>query len=141
MFKYALALAAAFAFATPAVAQHAHGNKGPNGGIMEDIAGVHAEMLASGNTITVNILDEGGKPLASKGYTATALVIRVTEREPALVKETGGEGGIFSSWQEVPINQGFRGCLLKLCVPVRCPACRGQYASLFIGNVGRTKAI
>jgi hypothetical protein len=82
VFKYALALAAAFAFATPAVAQHAHGNKGPNGGLMEDVAGVHAELLTSGNAITVNIVDEGGKPLATKGYTASALVIRGAEREP-----------------------------------------------------------
>jgi len=88
MFKYALALAAAFAFAAPAVAQHSHGNKGPNGGIMEDVAGVHAELLTSGNTITINILDEGNKPLATKGYTASALVIRGAEREPVALTPT-----------------------------------------------------
>jgi hypothetical protein len=88
MFKYALALAASLAFASPAVAQHSHGSKGPNGGLMEDVAGVHAELLTSGNTITVNVLDEGGKPVATKGFTASALVIRGSEREPVQLAPT-----------------------------------------------------
>jgi hypothetical protein len=58
--KYVLALIAAIALAAPAAAQHSHGaQKGPNGGPMEDVAGVHAELVAGGNTITLNIFDEG----------------------------------------------------------------------------------
>jgi hypothetical protein len=81
--KFALALLAtiALALAPPAVAQHSHGTKGPNGGLMEDVAGVHAELLTSGNTITINIFDEGNKPVATKGFTAAALVVRGSERE------------------------------------------------------------
>ena len=79
---YALAFVAALALAAPASAQHAHGaQKGPNGGPMEDVAGVHAELLTSGNTITINVFDEGNKPVATRGFAASALVVRGSERE------------------------------------------------------------
>jgi hypothetical protein len=79
-----LALIAAFAWFAPAVAQHSHApgtQKGPNGGLMEDVAGVHAELVTSGNTITINVFDESNKPLPTKGYTASVLVVRGPERE------------------------------------------------------------
>lgn len=79
--KYALVLVAALALAGAAAAQHAHGSKGPNGGQMEDVAGVHAELLISGNTITINIFDEGSKAVATKGFTGSALVVSGAERE------------------------------------------------------------
>ena len=41
-----------------------------------------------------------------------------------LTEDIGGEGGIFLSLQKMPVNQGFRSCLLTLCVPVECPLCR-----------------
>lgn len=79
--KYVLALIATFALCWPATAQHSHGSKGPNGGIMEDVAGVHAELLTSGNTITINILNEGGKPVSTKAFTGSALVVSGSSRE------------------------------------------------------------
>ena len=80
--KYALALIAAIMFAAPAAAQHSHGaQKGPNGGPMEDVAGVHAELLTAGSTITINVFDESNKPLATKGFSGAALVVRGSERE------------------------------------------------------------
>jgi hypothetical protein len=48
---------------------------------MEDVADVHAELLTSANTITVNIFDERGKPLNTKGYTGSALVVSGSNRE------------------------------------------------------------
>ena len=89
--KYALALIAALAFATPALAQHKHGDnhKGPNGGPVEDIAGVHAELVVSGTTITLNILDEANKPLPSKGYAGSALVVTGSEREAVTLAPSG----------------------------------------------------
>lgn len=87
--KNALALVLAFAMAGSAVAQHAHGaQKGPNGGMMEDVAGVHAELVASGTTITINIFDEAIKPVATKGFTASVLVVRGSEREPVTLTPT-----------------------------------------------------
>jgi hypothetical protein len=79
--KYVLALIATITLSGPAAAQHAHGDKGPNGGQMVDVAGVHAELMTAGNTITVNVLDEDNKPVATKGFTASALVSRGPERE------------------------------------------------------------
>lgn len=87
--KYVLALIAAIVLSWPAAAQHSHGNKGPNGGLMEDVAGVHAELLTSGNTITVNILNEGGKPLSTKAYTGSALVVSGSNRETVALAPSG----------------------------------------------------
>jgi nitrogen fixation protein FixH len=88
--KYALALIAALAFAAPAAAQHSHGaQKGPNGGQMEDVAGVHAELVTSGNTITINVFDEGNKPIATTGFSGAALVVRGSERETVTLAPSG----------------------------------------------------
>ena len=88
--KYTFALVAALVFAGPAVAQHAHGNqKGPNGGQMEDIAGVHAELLTSGNTITVNIFNEGGKPLSTRAYSGSILMVSGSNRETVNLAPSG----------------------------------------------------
>ena len=88
--KYLLALITALVFAAPAAAQHAHGNqKGPNGGPMEDVAGVHAELLTSGNTITINIFDEANKPIATKGFSAAALIVSGSDRETLTLAASG----------------------------------------------------
>ena len=43
----------------------------------------------SGNTITLNILDEDDKPLPSKGYTGSALVVTGSEREAVTLVPSG----------------------------------------------------
>lgn len=48
---------------------------------MEDVAGVHAELVTAGSTITLNILDDANKPILTKGFVASALVVRGAERE------------------------------------------------------------
>lgn len=65
----------------PALAQHVHQQKGPNGGQLEDIAGIHIEMVASGRNVTFNVLDDAVKPMSSKGITASALLTSGGERE------------------------------------------------------------
>lgn len=87
--KHALILAAALAFATPAFGQHSHGSKGPNGGVMEDVAGVHAEFVTAGNALTFNILDENNKPIATKAYTGSVLVVSGSERETVTLAPSG----------------------------------------------------
>lgn len=65
-----------------AVAQHSHGNtKGPNGGPMQDVAGVHAELLMSGSTVTINLFDEANKPASAKGFSGSVLVVSGSARE------------------------------------------------------------
>jgi hypothetical protein len=89
LMTYVLALLATLALSGPAAAQHVHGAKGPNGGQMEDVAGVHAELMTAGNTITINMFDEGNKPVATKGFTASALVSRGPERETVALVPSG----------------------------------------------------
>jgi hypothetical protein len=87
--KHVLVLIATLALAGAAAAQHAHGDKGPNGGQMLDVADVHAELLTSGNTITINIFDEGNNPIATKGFTASVLIVRGSERETLTLAPSG----------------------------------------------------
>ena len=88
--RYALALIAAFALTSPAVAQHAHGaQKGPNGGLMEDVAGVHAELIVAGNNVTINVLDEKSKPVATKGYSGSVLIVSGANRETVTLEPSG----------------------------------------------------
>ena len=102
--KYLLPIIAVLAFVTPAVAQHAHGQKGPNGGQMEDVAGVHAELVTSGTSITVNVYDEGNKPVPTKAFTASVLIASGPDRETlALVPQ--GENSLKGEAKK-PIAKG-----------------------------------
>ncbi|MGE0290605.1 MAG: hypothetical protein AB7F35_21535 [Acetobacteraceae bacterium] len=53
---------------------HSHGDKGPKGGAMQDVAGVHAELMVADRTLTVNIYDEDNKPVPASGFSGSALV-------------------------------------------------------------------
>lgn len=71
-------------------AQHKHGDtKGPNGGPMRDVAGVHVELLTSGNTLTFNLLDEANKPVSVKGFTGTAVVVFLSDKETVQLTPSG----------------------------------------------------
>ena len=74
--KKFLVVVAMVLWAAVAVAQHSHGSmKGPNGGPMQDVVGVHAELMVWGNVVTINILDESNKPISAKGFSGTALIV------------------------------------------------------------------
>ena len=80
--KHALVLMAALALSGFAVLAPAFAEKGPNGGQMEDVAGVDAELLVSGATLTFNIFaDDENKPIATKGYTGAVLIVSGADRE------------------------------------------------------------
>lgn len=87
--KYIVAILAALAIVSPATAQHSHGAKGPNGGTMEDVAGVHAELIADGANVKFNILDEDNKPVATKQFTGTVLIVSGSERETITLAPSG----------------------------------------------------
>ncbi|MFH1604859.1 MAG: hypothetical protein ABIH03_13230 [Pseudomonadota bacterium] len=83
-------MAAAVLLSGPALAQHAHDNqKGPNGGPMEDVAGVHAELLVSGQAVTVNVFDEAGKPVDTTGYTGSAMIVSGSDRRTLPLAASG----------------------------------------------------
>jgi len=42
---------------------------------------VVAELVTSGNTLTVHVFDEGGKPVPTKGFSGSALVVAGANKE------------------------------------------------------------
>ena len=88
--KTLIAAALSLALVGSAMAQHKHGaHKGPNGGPVEDVAGVHAELVTAGTTVTFNILDDNNKPVSAKGMTGSALIVSGSEKEAVKLTEAG----------------------------------------------------
>jgi len=88
--KKLMIVAALLLWAGAAVAQHSHGSmKGPNGGPMQDVAGVHAELVLAGNIVTVNILDESSKPASAKGFSGSVLIVSGSNRETVQLAPAG----------------------------------------------------
>lgn len=92
-------------FAAPAWAQsHSHSTKGPNGGMLEDVAGVHVEFVPSGNSLTFHVLNEDNKPVSTKGYSGSVLVVNGQERE-TITLTTSGENTLKGEAKK-PIARG-----------------------------------
>jgi len=88
--KKLMIVAAMLLWAGVAAAQHSHGSmKGPNGGPMQDIVGVHAELVLAGNVVTINILDESNKPASAKGFSGSALIVSGANRETVQLSPAG----------------------------------------------------
>jgi hypothetical protein len=88
--KKFLIAAALLLWAGVAVAQHSHGStKGPNGGAVQDVAGVHAELVLAGNGVTINILDENNKPISAKGFSGSVLIVAGGNRETVQLAPSG----------------------------------------------------
>ena len=86
--RLVLAILAALSMASPAFAEEYE--KGPNGGLMLDVAGIDAELMTSGNTVTINIFEAyKPKPISTKGYTAAVLIGSGTNREPVALMPSG----------------------------------------------------
>ena len=80
--KKFLAVVALILWSGAAAAQHNHGDtKVPNGGAMQDVAGVHAELVVSGNTVTINLFDEANNPVPAKGFSGSLLLVSGNSRE------------------------------------------------------------
>lgn len=103
--RYTLALIAALFLSAPAAAQqHKHGSKGPNGGLMEDVAGVHAELVASSKTLTIYIFDDAVKPLSTEGFAASALISASSNQETVMLSSSGQNA--FKGEAKNPIPKG-----------------------------------
>jgi hypothetical protein len=64
--KFALLLIATILLAAPVSAEDYE--KGPNGGLMLDVAGIDAELLTSGTTVAINVFEAfKAKPVSTKG--------------------------------------------------------------------------
>lgn len=88
--KYFVLIVACMIWAGSATAQHKHENmKGPNGGPMQDVAGVHAELVAAGNAVTINVFDEANKPVSTKGFSGSVLIVSGGDRETVELTPSG----------------------------------------------------
>lgn len=83
-----LLVVTALLFAGPASAEEYE--KGPNGGLMLDVAGIDAELLTSGNAVTINVFESTGpKPVSTKGYTGAVLITGGGGRETVTLAPQG----------------------------------------------------
>lgn len=83
-----LLILAALIFALPVVAEEYE--KGPNRGLMLDVAGIDAELLTSGTTVTVNVFKAfGPTPVSTKGYSAAVLITSGAGRETVTLAPSG----------------------------------------------------
>jgi nitrogen fixation protein FixH len=88
--RYVALVAAALLWSGSAMAQHKHdAMKGPNGGPMQDAAGVHVELIVAGNSVTINLFDESNKPVSSKGFSGSALIVSGADRETVTLAPAG----------------------------------------------------
>jgi hypothetical protein len=86
--KSALLFIATILFAAPASAEDYE--KGPNGGLMLDVAGIDAELLTAGNTVTINVFEAfKAKPVSTKGYVGAVLVTGSAGRETVALTPQG----------------------------------------------------
>jgi hypothetical protein len=86
--RYVLAILVALAAASPAFAEEYE--KGPNGGLMLDVAGIDVELQTSGNTVTINVFEAfKPKPVSTKGYTAAVLIVSGADRETLTLTQSG----------------------------------------------------
>ena len=86
--RFVLAILAALSMASPTFAEEYE--KGPNGGLMLDVAGIDAELRTSGNMVTINVFEATSpKPVSTKGYTAAVLIVSGANREPLTLTQSG----------------------------------------------------
>lgn len=86
--KYALLFIAIILFAAPASAEEYE--KGPNGGLMLDVAGIDAELLTSGNAVTINVFEAfKAKPVSTRGYVGAVLIAGGSARETVALAPQG----------------------------------------------------
>ncbi len=84
--------------------QHNHGTKGPAGGKMQDVAGIHAELVVSGTTLTINAYNEDNKPISTQGYTGSLLVVAGSSRETLQLAPAGDSALKAEAKAPVPAN-------------------------------------
>ncbi len=86
--KFALLVIASVIFASPVLAEEYE--KGPNGGLMLDVAGIDAELLTSGTVVTINVFDASSPtPISTKGYSAAVLIAGGNSRETVALAPSG----------------------------------------------------
>lgn len=92
------------ALAPAAFAQgHGHSDKGPKGGPMRDVVGIHAELVVVDRILTVHVYDEAGKPVAAKGYSGSAMVGTGQARQ--IIQLTSGNDNTLSGTASAAVTK------------------------------------
>src|SRR3546814_15441542 len=69
--------------------EHAHGSKGPHGGVVQDIAGYEGELLPGNGTVVLYLLDhETDKPVDTDGKQARILFTEGEARKATVALQT-----------------------------------------------------
>jgi len=118
-----LAAAMTIAFGGSALAQqgHAHGDQGPHGGRMQDVVGIHAELIVSERSLTVHLYDEASRPVPAASYTASALIGTGQSRQ--VVQLAPGAENTLTGAAAGPVARG-----TSITLQVRNPAGRSGQA-------------
>ena len=86
--RFVVLLLAGLMLASPVLAEDYE--KGPNGGLMLDVAGIDAELLTSGTKVTINVFDANKPvPVPTKGYTGAVLIVSGKARETVPLAPSG----------------------------------------------------
>jgi hypothetical protein len=86
--RFILVLMASLMLVSPMLAEDYE--KGPNGGLMLDVAGIDAELLTSGTKVTINVFDANKPlPVPTKGFTAAVLIASSGARETVALSPSG----------------------------------------------------
>lgn len=86
--KFIMLFVASLIFASPVLAEDYE--KGPNGGLMLDVAGIDAELLTSGSTVTINVWEPyKPDPVPTKGYSGAVLIVGGAGRETVQLTPSG----------------------------------------------------
>jgi len=86
--KFIVLVVASLIFASPVLAEDYE--KGPNGGLMLDVAGIDAELLTSGNTVTINVWEAyKPNPIPTDGYSGAVLIVGGAGRETVQLTPSG----------------------------------------------------
>ena len=99
----AMLLAAAVAPAAMAQGGHKHAETGPHGGPMQDVAGVHAELVVSDKTVTVFLYDEADKPVPASGYGGS--VLAGTGQARQVIALTAGADNSLTGTGSAPVGK------------------------------------
>lgn len=72
--------------------RHKEGEKGPHGGVMQDIAGYEAELVMEGNKVTLYLIDHAtNKAVQTDGMKASVLLVQGTTRKGTITLNPAGD--------------------------------------------------
>lgn len=72
--------------------QHKEGEKGPHGGVLQDIAGYEGELMVGSGKVVLYLIDHAtGKPVETEGMKASVLLVQGTNRKGTIALNPSGD--------------------------------------------------